>query len=238
MRLLSIDLLDFSRRNSRAFTILEVLIVLVLLALVFGITVGGLSVGRSRLASAAYELTRTIQGLYAESIRSGKLHRLTFFDGGQSYQIERFELPKPRPSATDLKAVDEWEEEQRLKEEALRDLPTLERRRIDRGEFKKVKEGEISSGVHMKAIFVGQDQKQWDNQEKIQRDGGTEKGISLIFYPSGEVEQSLIVLKAGEASGDGRELSLIIEPMSGRVITRQGEVSKEDWIRHFGERKP
>ena len=215
------------------FTLLELLVVLVLISVVFGIALTGFSFGRSRLSSAAYDLTRTVQGLYSETIRSGKIHRLTFFDRGKRFEIQSFQLPKPKPPETDREALDKWEEEQEALEEALRDIPLAQRKRTDRGSFTRVKEGALSSSISIKSLYIGQQEMEWPEPNN----DAPPQGLSILFYPSGEVDQAMIVLKEGDVDGDGRTLSLIIEPMSARVTTRQGEVTKEDWIRHFGEQK-
>lgn len=201
------------------------------MAAVFGVASVGLRFGSSRLSGAAYDLTRSIQGIYGESIRTGKVHRLSFLNDKQTFELAIFEVPQPRPPQSDLEATEKWEQERAAKEEELSHIPLEERGRLDWGRFKKIKEGHISSSIHIKALFIGQKEATDENADKSGRH-------SLLFYPSGEVDQALIVLKEGELDGDGRSLSLIVEPMSGRVRTQPGEIAKDDWIRHFGAKQP
>lgn len=204
------------------FTLIELLVVITLISIAFTVSIVGLNYNKTKLTNTAYQLTQDIQGLYAESIKTGKLYRIVFDIPKKTYDLEAFELPKPKPSETEVEALDKWREEERLREEERAKKDWTKRTRLDFGNFKKIKTREISSAVEIKRIIVTRTKDEADDKKSI-----------ILFYPSGEIDQTLIVLE----DGDGRFISLIAEPMSGRVVSRSNEITEENWLKEFASQK-
>lgn len=75
-----------------------------------------------------------------------------------------------------------------------------------------IKPRTLKSGIRVARVFVG-------DQDAI------EEGMAYIqFYPGGFQDPAVVVLK----NQDDRAYSLILEPLTGRVIARSGEVEARD----------
>lgn len=182
----------------------------------------GLNYNKTKLKNSSYQITQDIQGLYAEAVKTGKMHRILFHLVEKTYDLEIFELPKPKPSEGETEALEKWQEDQsRLAEERAKKDWT-KRTQLDFGEFRKIKTREIPSAITIKRVIV--------SRTHEESDGKTEM---ILFYPSGEIDQTLIVLE----DGDGRLISLIAEPMSGRVVVQLGEITEETWFKDYASQK-
>jgi hypothetical protein len=109
-------------------------------------------------------------------------------------------------------------EKQKLIEESWKNKRKNELTRMDRGIFRTLKERTLSSSIKVKTFLTTQ---------SLQKE---EVASSLLFYPSGETEQALIVI---EDSG-GEMMSLEIDSLSGRVKTLRGEVTLDQWKKELG----
>lgn len=202
------------------FTFLEILIVLGLIGVVFAAASLNFSGGRARITNAAYQFTQDIQGLYAESIKTGRIHRILFSEAKDSYTLDVFEMPRPKPKGDDRKALEKWEKEQEQINETLRDRDKYEITRIDRGLFRSLKKRDLNSNLRIKSFVKASDLK---NNKK-------DSPAFILFYPSGETDQVLIVLE----DTSERSFSLLVDALSGRVKTVPGELSVDQWKKDLG----
>lgn len=204
----------FGHKRQTAFTLLEMLSVMALIALATGVALYSFQIGFSHIRSNAHDLLKDIQAAYMNAQREGEIWRLSFDlsdESIQSYRIESFQLPPQQPSPEDEEAYEAWEEYQSELDQLGRD----ERReitRVERGSFELVREGYLEGSVR-----VGHFER---------RREPTENDWSLLFYPTGEMDQALIVLEDGR----GRYQSLITNPITGRVLSLHRDVSEEDWM--------
>ncbi len=204
------------------FTLIELLVVITLMAIAFTVSIVGLNYNKTKLTNTSYQLTQDIQGLYAETIKTGKLHRIVFHIESATYDLEVFELPKPKPKETDREELEKWEAEQSAIAEERAKKDWTKQNRLDFGTFNKMKTREIASAIKLKRLIVTRTHDEFDG-----------KTTAMLFFPSGEVDQALFVLE----DGDGRLISLIAEPMSGRVRVQQGEVTEETWFKEYASQK-
>ena len=80
----------------------------------------------------------------------------------------------------------------------------------------------LKSGIRVARVFVG-------DQDAI------EDGMAYIqFYPGGFQDPAVVVLK----NEDDRAYSLVLEPLTGRVIARSGEIDARDVEFLNGEEEP
>lgn len=75
-----------------------------------------------------------------------------------------------------------------------------------------IKPRTLKSGIRVARVFVA-------DQDPI------DEGIAYIqFYPGGFQDPAVVILK----NEDGRAYSLVLEPLTGRIIARSGEVEARD----------
>ncbi len=199
----------------KAFTLIEVLAVLALIAVIMGAVVFGFTGFGSGLRSEGGALVKDLQGAYYTSIRKGHILRLSFAEDkdGDFYVIEKFELPAPPPSPDDEEAFKAWEEAQEEKDKNLRKLSREElaaRTLLDEGEFKLVKKKRLGS-LKLHQFF------------KANAEEGAIKAV--VFYPTGEVDDALIVL-----TNDSNDyFSIVTDPMTGQIKSFANLVTEEEW---------
>lgn len=202
----------------RGFTLFEILAVVGLIAVILAVGSSFFSTRQTKLRNAAHQLTQDIQGTYFRAIKKAKVYRIFFKDDRQSYVIQEFELPKQRPKDSDKEALAKWEQEQREIDSLPMDERTA-RTRLDRGTFKDVRKRTYPSFIRLKEFFNAR------LKETPKEDDQKESDDSIFFYPSGEMDQALIVLE----DGNENYFSLKTEPLSGKVTAVQGEISEQDW---------
>jgi hypothetical protein len=205
--------------SQRGFTFFEILAVITLIVVVAFVSITMTST-RTRMANVAYEFTKDVQTLYNESIRTGRIYRLMFNEAKDGYTLDVFEMPKPKPKADDRVALEKWEKEQNEIQEALKDKERASITRLDRGLFRTVKKRTINSSLKIKSIVNSQDLR---GEKKIPQP-------FLLFYPTGETDQVLIVIE----DPSEKIISLEVDPLSGRVKTIHGEVTIDQWKKDLG----
>lgn len=194
--------------NKHGFTLLEILAVVVLLSIIFATAMALFPSKQSQLRRSSYDLTRDIQSASTQSVYTGNIHRLFFDLSKNTYSIEAYDPPPKRPSGENPEALAKWEEEQRALD-AMNPTERAARTRLTRGRFKKLKAIELPSSVHIKSFL--------NRREEDAKD--------LIFYPSGEADEALVVL----SDGNDHYFSLEIDSLSGRVRSTTEEISEQKW---------
>lgn len=208
-------------RRSRAFTFLEIIAVMALMTAIIGVAVGYLSSSTRNLKKAAYALSRDIQSIYGKTTKESQFQRLLINDDRKSYQLQVFVPPEPKPLEDEndpdrRKKIEAWEEAQR-EFENMNALERSELTRLQRGSFKTFKNQTLPGDIQIKTFLTARG---IDRQKKDEKEP-----IFMMFFPSGEADQTLIVLDDGK----NHFFSLTVNPLSGRVTASQGEITEEDW---------
>lgn len=199
------------RLPRRGFTLMEMLAVLFLIALGFGVAISAFSGSKARLKRAAQMMTQDLQTLFVKAIEDSTIYKVSFPEENTGvYIIEKYQPPMKKPNEDDREAYQKWEELQR----EIDALPLEDRKRrtlLERGNFARVKVRELPTSVEIERI----------NSSRF------EEGVrahSIFFLPSGEMDQALIILK----SQDLRH-SLETNPLTGRVSLTKNEITESDW---------
>lgn len=205
----------FHLKRSKAFTLLEILAVLLLIAIGFGVAFGAFSGKKASLKRASQQLTQDIQGLYIKAIEESKIYRISFNkDEPTKYAIEEYQQPMQKPKEDDREAMEKWEDYQR-EVDALGGDERKIRTRMDRGTFKKKKERELPNPITLETVLTSR----LEDKEKDQ------KVVSIFFLPMGQMDQALIVLKADNEL----KYSLKTNPLTGKVSLIMTEVTEQEW---------
>ncbi len=211
--------------SQRGFTLFELLAVVFLLAIVFTLATTTIGTRKSKLRSSAQDLTAELQALSAKAIQSGKIHRAVILADRRNYRLEIFVGLKKKPKEEDREAYAAWEQEQR----DIDSLPVdqrMERTRLDRGAFKALREKALKDPVIFKTVATRKSLEASTSSDREPKD------VNLLFHPSGEAEEALIVLD------DGQEhyFTLKINPLSGVITALNGEVSEKEWKEEIEKR--
>ena len=182
-------------KSERGITLLEILVVLVLLALVMGITVSSLvrSDG-SKLKESARKLTGSIRYLYNEAILQHQYIRIVFDFESSTYH---FEFNRDPHFIHMQKEDDQKEEENEAAQE--NSTFTVSNKLL----LKKVK---LPHGIKVKDIFV--------YHAPTARSEGKEY---IYILPNGWVEPAVINLSNEDET---QFLSLEIQPLTGKTTIR------------------
>jgi prepilin-type N-terminal cleavage/methylation domain-containing protein len=202
-------------RQDRAFTLIEILAVLTLIAVIMGTVVFGFTGVGSSARTIGSALVKDIQGTYFQSIRKAQILRISFAKSpdGELYVIEAYEAPQAPPPKEDEEAYSAWEKRQEEKEKQLGKLTRDQlkaRTLLDEGEFKEIKRKELG-GMRLHRFL------------KPNSSPGEIQAIS--FLPTGEIDDSLIVL----VSESNDYFSIVTESMGGQVRSFTREVTEEEW---------
>ncbi|MBN8555986.1 MAG: prepilin-type N-terminal cleavage/methylation domain-containing protein [Deltaproteobacteria bacterium] len=210
----------YRTRAQTGFTFLEILAVVALMAVLFTLAITQFSGSAARLRSSAYQLSKDIQGTSFAAIKKAKVMRIAFQEDKQTYFIQVFEPPKPKPKADDRKAMEEWENAQK----ELENLNAIDRSALtllERGSFKTLKKQSFSYGIQLKEFYSTRAQPKVeagksaaDSQEKY-----------IFFMPTGDTDHALLVLEGSTGNTD----SLEVHPLTAKVTTSHGEISEEEW---------
>ncbi len=200
--------------QKRAFTLIEILAVIVLITVVMGTVIFGFQGFGGKTRTGGSNLVKDLQGTYYASIRKGQVFRLSFAQDkdGDFYVVERYELPSPPPPEENDEAFKAWEKKQEAKKEKLSKLSKDQlksRSLLDDGDFILVKEKRLGDLKLKKLVKPNAEEGQ------IQ---------AILFYPTGEIDDSLIVLGEGSDS-----FSIVTDPLTGIIRSFARELSEEEW---------
>jgi len=188
-----------------------------LIAIGFGVAISSFSGRKASLKRASQQLIQDLQTLAVRAVEDSTIYRVRFdLETKQKYFIEVYQAPMKKPREEDREAFAKWEELQR----EIEALPLDERRkrsRMDRGSFKIKKQRELPGAVEISKLLSS---RALDN----------EKLDSILFLPSGEVDEALIVLKSEDL-----KYSLTTQPLTGRVTLTLNELTESDWKKEIGK---
>lgn len=215
---MGITKIQTKNRHCKAFTLIEVLAVVGIIALAMGLAIGGFRLGATRVKESANQLTHDIQATYFNSVKKGKVYRIRFEIGSPFYFIEYLELPSLLPPDTeDDEKLKAWEKEQEEKNRELEALSPEERRaltQLDSGDFVLVKKREMKDPVRLLKFSKVNEESE-----------DTEKQVSLFAYPSGEID--FLRIEIGDDGGNS--FSLVTQALTGRVKAVSGELTEDQW---------
>jgi general secretion pathway protein H len=220
-------------RSARGFTLMEVLVVLVIIALVTVLSVVGLrSFAKTDLRSTASRMAGAIRFLFDRASTTGKVHRLVLdFDNGK-YWAEVTDDPfifagggketeESRRREAEIIAKEEEVKRQIAEKEAFFGSSAIPSKYMPKpfipkrakfGNFREMamKAVTLMSGVHLTDIYT----------PRLSEPMGEGRGY-LYFFPLGMTEAAVIHL-----SDSKRETfySLVVHPLNGRVIVKNGFV--------------
>ena len=217
-----------ARRSSRegGFTLLELLIVIVLLALVMTVAVRGMrSLAKSDMRTSAVKLAGSMRYLFDRASTTGRIHRLVLDFETHKYWAEvsddRFYMPRERETdetrQAEAEAVAEEEEEAKKKEEGAQgayETKGYDMSRYQPEEFKPkrarfssfkemaVKPAEIK-GAKLYGVFT----------PRLATPINAGRGY-IYFFPLGMTEAAQVYLSDEE---EKTFYSLVVHPLTGRV---------------------
>lgn len=224
------------RARVRAFTLIEVMLVIGLIALMTGaIIFGSGMLGSSRLRAGATLITSTTRMAISRANATGRPVRMVFDLDKNRIYLEESDVPMLRTKDEDdttggAEAVTEAEREATEEASRIMDGPTAPRARfkpVEQFGFDGEEKGsgrELGSGV-----FFRQVQTEHDDQPVL------EGRAYLYFWPGGGTERASIQLYR-KGAPDG--LTVLVSPLTGRTQLERGRVELEDpGYGAFGERE-
>ncbi len=194
-------------------TLIEIMIVLTIVASVMGLTAFSMSgLTASKVRSEAMHVAGAIRYVYGRSAINGVRYQLTFAVGGNTLSVQCSEKNIP------VAAADADKE------------PTKREKETEDAEANPF--GIASAGASMAAC-----------DDKVMRDFALKDGVTIArvltshdeepvesgsatigFFPNGFVERSIVWVKGA----DGGYFTLLIDPMSGRVRVKPGDLEVPD----------
>ena len=219
------------RSSARGFTLIEMMIALVIVALITVVTVKGLrSFAKSDLRATASRMAGSIRYLFDRASTTGRVHRLVLdFDNGKYWaevSDDQFILGAGKETESSRKKeAEQIAKEEEIKRQAAEreasfgasQIPTRympkpfmpKRAKFDAFRETSVKPVTLKSGVLLADIYT----------PRLLTPLATGKGY-VYFFPMGMTEAAVIHLS------DGKEAfySLIVHPLTGRVSIKNSFV--------------
>ena len=206
----------------RGITVVELMVVLAIIGMMMGLgayMVAG--IGDGELREDAGNLSAAIKYTYANAAVNNSEYRLVMNMDTGEYYSEVAHTAAVESSTSSLGSEEDFltEEAQRLAEKVEKEKDLFDDdeenpfgmnrkvtyERVEDGVLKKTK---LHSGVRFKSFIRAPSEDEW-----------TEGEVSFSFFPNGFQEQVMIVLE----SQSGATISLVTEPMTGRVLTFTNE---------------
>lgn len=192
-----------SKRSNAAFTLIELLFVIFIIALVSRFAVPKFNeLTTINLRSAARQVSGLINFTFNRAVMTKKQYRLTLNLQEGTYWVEEFVPPSPPPKK-------EGDDEE-LELNADDDKPP-----VPRGEFRKLdsylsKPGRLPKGVKIAKYYDARNEMAY-----------SENGVVYIyFYPIGETNGGYLILSTTEDTS----ITLRINPITGKVVSYRGVV--------------
>jgi general secretion pathway protein H len=209
--------------NARAFTLLEIMIVIVLLSLLMAVAIPSLgALSGTRLKESASVLGGAVRDTFARTALSGKSARIVFDIDGNSWWVEEaqsvvrlkpFKVEKDREGRVVLDAADKRVENVDADTKDAKEQSKLQL--LSPPAFQKV-EGDfgqpqvLPSDVHFKSVWM----------EHLD-ERATKGQAALFFFPGGYAEEAHIVL-TDDDRGE-RTITVVLQPLTGEVFLDNDE---------------
>ena len=181
----------------RGFTLIEIMIVVLIIALMMGLGVAVLFPGNeAKLRDQSSKIAGTVKFLYNEAAIKNRYYRLSFDLDSQSYRVESSDQPYL------VRMVDEAQK----KKEADKDPEASPEAEFAQEEGLLVQATKLPAGIKFKDISV------------MHLPARVEQGkVEIYFFPNGFVEPSVINLTDED---EENFYSLQLNPMTGRTRIR------------------
>ncbi|MEM7588864.1 MAG: type II secretion system protein [Myxococcota bacterium] len=203
------------------FTLLEVMIALLLVALLMSVAIPTFnSYSGVNLRKSASQLQGVVQDVYNRSALSGETHRLVFDLDKQTFWVEftpqQFLLPAEKQDQQQLKEAEQKAEEQEKRQKEQKEnalLPgTPKRVRFTAIADKLGSPKHFEKGVRIVKVWADH------LQEWIAAGQAT-----VTFFPDGYVQKAFVMLE-----GTAGQLTVVFEPLTGetRIETKEPSIDK------------
>ena len=216
------------RAYQRGLTLVEMLIVLLIVTLILaGVVMGSGQLAGAKLRKSAATLTGLIRVAYVRATVTARSERIVFDFDNSKFWLEESEQPMLVQSkdATGTGGADPVTavEKQAVAESAR----LIKGPEAPRPAFHAVKPGlyaasdnqggseqSLPFGIKFRAVQTGHDE-----------EARTKGRAYLYFWPGGLTERASIVLRKGDSLADTDAMSLIVQPLTGAVNVKPGNVS-------------
>jgi general secretion pathway protein H len=216
------------RAYQRGLTLVEMLIVLLIVTLVLaGVVMGSGQLAGAKLRKSATTLTGLIRVAYVRATVTARSERIVFDLDNSKFWLEESEQPmlvqsKDKSGTGGADPVTAAEKQSIAESERLIKGP-----QAPRPTFHQVKPGlyaasdnaggsdqSLPFGIKFRAVQTGHD------------DEARTKGRAyLYFWPGGLTERASVVLRKGDSLADTDAMSLVVQPLTGAVNVKPGNVS-------------
>jgi general secretion pathway protein H len=197
--------------SARGMTLIEIMIVLTIVASVMGLTAFSMSgLTASKVRSEALHVAGAVRYVYGRSAINGVRYQLTFAVGGNTLSAQCSEKNIPVASAETTK-----EREKASKEDGEANPFGVAggAGTMAACDDTVIRDFTLKDGVTIARVVTSHDE------------APVESGDATIgFFPNGFVERSMIWVKGA----DGGYFTLIVDPMSGRVRVKPGDLEVPD----------
>lgn len=196
--------------SARGMTLIEIMIVLTIVASVMGLTAFSMSgLTASKVRSEALHVAGAIRYVYGRSAINGVRYQLTFAVGGNTLSAQCSEKNIPVASAETTKQRAKAEKE----DGEANPFGVAGGGGMAACDDKVIRDFTLKDGVTIARVITSHDE------------APVESGNATIgFFPNGFVERSMIWVKGA----DGGYFTLIVDPMSGRVRVKPGDLAVPD----------
>jgi general secretion pathway protein H len=220
---------DAKSARQRGLTLVEIIVVISLIAVVSGIAIAGsMQLPSARLRRSAAMISSAIKVAYTRATATSRSLRLVMDLDQQKVWLEESRRPmlaqSHAPSASaGAEAVTQAEKEALSEGDRIVKGPPIPKPRftaIEAYGFGDVESGKggkpLQSGITFRAVQTTHD------------DAARTSGRAyLYFWPGGRTEQASIELRIGRSDEDSRTLTLLVSPLTGKVVIRGGPVELE-----------
>ena len=212
------------RRQSRGFTLLELLITITVIAMLVGVGVSSFSqVSNVQLRVQSNRLASSLKQSFGYAVSHGKYMRMVLNLDTHEFWVESSSEPifisqDKRAEGVDPNELTELE--LRENEKATRDgRPTIKRATYNKQEV--VQSYKFEKGVKLKGVFT-------PNQEEL----FTSDKAYIHFFPHGFAEPALIHLAYEQEGAEetGNSYTLLLKPLTGHVERRAGTIEPDQYF--------
>jgi general secretion pathway protein H len=218
-----------SRRAARGLTLVEIIVVMSLIAVVSGVAIAGsMQLPSARLRRSATMIASAIKVAYTRATATSRNLRLVMDLDGEKIWLEESTVPmlvqsNAKQAAGGAEAITQAEREALAEGEKVVKGPPIPKpqfKPIDVYGFGDVESGKggkpLQRGIRFRAVQTTHD----DSPRTAGR-------AYLYFWPGGRTERASIEVRIGESAEDSRTLTLLVSPLTGRVVIRGGAVDLE-----------
>jgi general secretion pathway protein H len=210
----------------RGMTLIEIIVVLAIVSLVMGVAVAGsMQLPSARLRRSATMIVSAVKVAYTRATATSRDLRLVMDLDHQAIWLEETDVPmlvqsKATSPASGAEAVTASERAATQEAEQIMKGPPIPKpsfHPIKTFGFGDVEEGKggkpLQSGIRFRQVQTAHD----DTPRTSER-------AYIYFWPGGLTERASIQIRIGESEEDSRTLTLLVNPLTGKVTVKPGPV--------------